>query len=470
MQRHLVGRVRSYLVPAILIALVVLLPSVAFAQDADDEFTKALAKGPFAAAAAAFVGGLLVNLTPCVYPLIVITTSVFGAKQAKSRWEAAALSTCFVLGMCILYTTLLVVTGVLHGAFGALMAKPSVNIGIAVIFTALAASSFGAFEIALPESAMQRLSGVGGIGYKGAIALGLVSGIIAAPCSGPVTIGMITWIGTKGSVSYGAAMGFAFSIGLGLPTWFVGTFAAGLPKGGKWMVWVKSFFGCVMLGVVLYYLKNAFPKMALLAHHNTWFIIAAIELAAFGLALGAVHVNWDDGGFGTKVRKGVGIVATVAGGFLAVIAFSKPKEATADELQAQLQTIESQPRGEGGPAEPQRMLPDETQWATDFDKAKAQAIAESRPMIVDFGAEWCPACKELEKNTFPDSKVRAAAGKFLPVHVDCTEEAVYDAAQEKYGVKGLPTVLIINSKGEEKKRINKFLEPDKFLEELQGID
>ncbi len=243
-----------------------------------------------------------------------------------------------------------------------------------------------------------------------------------------------------------------------------------MPKGGKWMVWVKSFFGCVMLAVALYYLKNVFPSMIKLAHHSTWFIIAAAELLVLGLALGAVHVNWDDGGVLTKVRKGLGILATVAGGFLLVMSFSKPKEATAEELQAQLADALAQPQSGDGPKEPPRLLPDEAQWATDFDKAKAQAIAESRPMIVDFGAEWCPACKELEKNTFPDSKVRAAAGKFLPVHVDCTEDTVFDTAQAKYGVKGLPTVLIINSKGEEKKRISKFLEPEQFLEELKGID
>ena len=97
-------------------------------------------------------------------------------------------------------------------------------------------------------------------------------------------------------------------------------------------------------------------------------------------------------------------------------------------------------------------------------------MKESRPMIVDFGAEWCPACKELEKQTFPDEKVRTAAGNFVGVHIDCTDEDVLAVAQKKYGVKGLPTVLLINSKGEEKKRFTKFLEPGEFVEELQGID
>src|SRR6185295_1675954 len=111
-----------------------------------------------------------------------------------------------------------------------------------------------------------------------------------------------------------------------------------------------------------------------------------------------------------------------------------------------------------------KMLPEESEWATDFEKAKAQAIAENRPMLVDIGAEWCPACKELERNTFPDPKFREAAGHFVPVHVDCTKDDAYDAAQAKYGVQGLPVVLLINSKGEEKKRIKKFLEPGEFID------
>ncbi len=197
MHRHLLDRVTRYAVPFVLVALAVMLPSIALAQDADDAFTQALTRGYLPAAGVAFTFGLGVNLTPCVYPLIVITTSVFGAKQAKSRWQAAALSSFYVLGMCVLYTTILVVTAVVGGAFGSLMAKPAVNIALAVVFIALAASSFGAFEIALPESTMQRLSGVGGVGYRGAIALGVVSGLIAAPCSGPITLGMMTFIAQR---------------------------------------------------------------------------------------------------------------------------------------------------------------------------------------------------------------------------------------------------------------------------------
>lgn len=442
---------------------VLALPSIAMAGESN-VFTDAVAKGPVAAGVAAFFGGLAVNLTPCVYPLIVITTAVFGAKQAKSRLHAASLSTAYVAGICVLYTTILVATAILGGTFGAMLSNRWVICAISAIFVALALSMFGLFDLTLPESVMQRISGVGGVGYGGAFMLGLVSGLIAAPCSGPVTIGMMTWIGKSGSVGLGALVGFAFSLGLGLPTWFVGTFAASLPKGGKWMVWVKSFFGCVLLGVALYFLKDAFPQLAGPAKHESKFIAISAFVCILGIALGSVHVNWDDGGIGTKVRKTLGIAFTVAGGFLAIASLEKPREATAEELADALKAQ----KVTDDPQKPQRIL----EWITDEEKAVSAAKEEKRPLMLDFRADWCGACKELERETFSDARVKVAAGNFVAVRVDATNEddPKIAAIQKKYDVKNLPTVLIIDSDGKERKRINEFVKPDEFLTVIKDVD
>src|SRR5258708_2998402 len=151
-----------------------------------DLFTRTLARGPLYATLAALAGGLLVCLTPCVYPMIAITVSVFGARQSRSRIEAMGLSTAFVLGIAAMLTPLGLAAGLTGSLFGSALSNPWVVWGIAGVFLALSASMFGAFEFVLPSAITNRLSQLGGLGYGGAFLIGLLSGVIAAPCTGPV--------------------------------------------------------------------------------------------------------------------------------------------------------------------------------------------------------------------------------------------------------------------------------------------
>jgi thioredoxin:protein disulfide reductase len=433
--------------------LVLLVPAIAAAQE-PDRFTKALEEGPVFAAGAALVGGLLVSLTPCVYPMIAITVSVFGAKEAKSRKEAMLLSTCFVLGMSVLFTSILVASALTGSVFGSFLSNKWVLVGIAVVFVALAASMFGAFEMVLPDSVMQKLSGVGGIGFGGAFLLGLVSGLVAAPCTGPVLTGIILWIGKTQNVALGALVGATFSIGLGIPFWLVGTFAVSLPKAGKWMVGVKSFFGIVMVVVALYFLKSGFPAIAVLARTGTPFLAVMAAVVVVGLLLGAVHLSWDDGGVGVKVRKTLGIVLTVVGGFLFVASFDVPKEAPVAILDPSVTT--------------DKLLA----WEHREEDALAKAKAEKRPMIVDFTADWCGACKQLTRETFEHPRVMKEASNFVAVKIDATddENEQINAVKGKYKVVGLPTVVVLDSNGIERKRFNEFVGPDQFMAAIEGIN
>jgi thiol:disulfide interchange protein DsbD len=402
-------------------------------------FTRAVAQGPVYAGIAAFLGGLAVCGTGCVYPMIAITVSVFGARQSPSRLHAMALSTAFVLGIATMFTPLGVIAGYTGSLFGSVLSNPWVLAFIAVVFLALAASMFGAFDIALPSWLNNRLAQLGGMGYRGAFVLGLVSGLIASPCTGAPLTGILLWIGQTRNPALGAAAMFAFSLGLGLPFWLVGTFALSLPKAGKWMVAIKSGFGIVLAVTALYFLKNAIPPLAHAARPDAWFGLAALALTALGVALGAVHLTFDQGAV-ASVRKALGVAASVAGLFLVVGWLQAPRAKLA--------------------------------WEPSEQVARTRAESEKRPMLVDFTAEWCGACNELSRITFADPKVMSEASRFVAVKVDATHEddPTVDVIKDRYRVVGLPTVVLVGSDGKERTRFTEFVPPERFLSAIRQID
>ncbi|HET9931634.1 MAG TPA: cytochrome c biogenesis protein CcdA, partial [Polyangiaceae bacterium] len=248
----------ALLLPALLVGLLVAPSAWASAPDA---FTRALEKGPIYAGLAALLGGFLVSLTPCVYPMIAVTVSVFGARKAKSRWEGVGLSAAFVLGIVAMFVPLGVIAGLSGSMFGSVLQSRWVLVGISLLFLAMASSLFGAFEFALPAGLTNRLAQMGGIGYRGAFALGLACGLIASPCTGPVLTGILAFITQTRSAALGALAMGAFALGLGAPFFVVGAFAVQLPKSGHWMVRIKSLLGIVLVVVAAYFLSTAFPGL-----------------------------------------------------------------------------------------------------------------------------------------------------------------------------------------------------------------
>ncbi|HEY2409106.1 MAG TPA: cytochrome c biogenesis protein CcdA [Polyangiaceae bacterium] len=430
------------LTAALLVLAVLVAPGLALAAtpEGSDAFTRALEKGPLYAALAAFAGGFLVSLTPCVYPMVAVTVSVFGAAEARSRAHGALLSLAFVLGMVAMFVPLGVVAGTSGQIFGSVLQSRAVVLSLAALFVALAAAMFGAFEFALPSALTNRLANLGGIGYKGAFLLGAACGLIASPCTGPVLTGILAFIARTRSASLGALAMTAFALGLGVPFFVVGTFAVQLPKSGAWMVHVKSVLGIVLLVVALYLMNSAFPSLTGFVHGSARFYGVAALLALSGLALGAVHREFGEPGVLPKLRKALGVLLVTAGAFLCIAALIKPKNLIA--------------------------------WEHQVDEARARAQRESRPLLVDFTASWCGACKELDKVTFSSPDVAPEMARFVTVKVDASndDDPKVEATLAYFKVVGLPTVVIFDSQGKEAKRYNDFVPPETFLSGIRAVE
>lgn len=386
-----------------------------------------------------FVAGLATSLTPCVYPMIAITVSVFGAREAKSKLEGALLSTAFVAGIAALFTPLGVLSALTGMAFGSPLANPWVIGFLVLLFLVMALSMFGAFEMNLPPALQNRLAQVGGVGYRGAFLIGLVAGVIAAPCTGPVLAVLLSWVGTTRDAGFGALSLFVYSIGLGLLFWVVGTFAVSLPKSGRWLEGVKAAFGVVMLALAVYF---ALPllDLPLPTQRTPAWLVGGLALAVLGLGLGAVHLSFHDPSWRVRFRKGLAIAMAVVG------------------LVASVKWVEALPAGT------------QIAWLEDYDRAREIALAESRPMLVDFGAEWCKACKEIEHEALSDPRVVAEARRFVPVRVDLsTGKATPEkwALLEHYEQPGLPLVVLHHGDGREAARVTGPVEAERFLDMMR---
>ena len=239
--------------------------------------------------------GFLTALTPCVYPMIPITVSIFGARAGVPRGRALLLATAYVLGIAVMFGTLGTTFGLVGRAFGTFLANPWVIVPLALFFVAMGLSMFGAFEVALPSELQARLSRIGGRGLGGAFLMGLVAGIIAAPCTGPPLASLLAYVATTRNAGWGFVLLATYGVGVGLPFWLLAGFSMSLPKPGAWMEWVKSVFGIALFAAALYYLKNVVPALAHFGSGKPTFALEMAALVLVGIGLGAVHASFHGG-------------------------------------------------------------------------------------------------------------------------------------------------------------------------------
>jgi thiol:disulfide interchange protein DsbD len=445
--------VNRRLTQSLVLMMLLLSPAMAFAGNCMDggggsdtgRFQQILeTHGAVVAVLMSFGFGVIASLTPCVYPMVPITVSIFGATgEQSSRLRGAALSGTFVLGIAALFTPMGVISALSGKLMGSALSNQWVSLGLAALFLALAASMFGAFELALPSSLTNKLSTVGGVGFKGAFVMGLVMGLIAAPCTGPFLTGMVTVIATTKNVALGTASLFSFALGLGVIFFIAGAFAVNLPKGGAWMMGIKWISGVGLAYMAFSYLRDKFePIRKLVDHPSTTFGAVAGGILLVGVVLGVIHMMAERRkspiAHLSKPMKLASILPSVAGAAMLFtwLGLNHNVDPNAPEIV----------------------------WMTNEQAALDKANAEGKPVLIDFGAEWCAACKKLEHQTFPDPNVRSEAQRFVTLRVDATDDEDVNVTKlkDKYKVVGLPTVIMLDKTGKEVVRFNDFVKPDAF--------
>jgi len=380
------------------------------------------------------LGGLGLVLTPCVYPLIPITMSYFGGQASNSKGKTIVLALLYVLGMALINSTIGTVAALSGGLLGAFMTNPIVLIFIAGVLLALALSMFGLYEFGLP-SFLTNMTGGSKTGYFGALLMGMTMGIVAAPCIGPFVIGLLTYVASTGNPFIGFSMFFTLSLGLGIPFIFLAFFSgriSNLPKAGDWMVGVRTIFGVILVGMALYFLNPIIPDTIFAVLLPLFLVISGIYLLVFNKA------GDNTRGFST-FKKILAILAIFAAGY-----FAKPEN---NENQVKMN------------------------WVKFSQEYYETAVADEKPVMIDFYADWCIPCKELDKLTFTDDEIIKLSEKFNLVKVDLTSGAEGDikALKDKYKVKGVPTIVFIDKNGKEMKhhRTLGFVEPEKFIVKMQ---
>lgn len=414
--------------------------------------------GYFIALGLAFITGLLLSFSPCTYPMIPITVSIF-AGQDRSVGKGFIMSLFYVGSMALVYGLMGMIVASVGGVFGAWLANPGVVIAIAIVFVIFSLSMFGLYELQVPMALRQKLGtkgGGGGVG--GAILLGIVAALVVSPCVGPFVAGILLYIATSGSPLLGFVILFVFALGLGTLFVIIGTFSNAinrLPGAGGWMEQVKKFFGFVLLLMAIYFLRTIIPSsvVALLTG------LLLLALAVFG---GGFDRLTPESGFFARLKKFVGILSLLAAvyllfGLMLSGGFIHPP------------VHHWWPGGGGSVAVEQAHIA----WEEDLEAGLARAEREDKPVLIDTWATWCVNCRVLEKKTFGHPEVVAAADRFIPIKVQL-EKANSPQTRDfmkRFGLKqySLPTTLILDSGGRVRKVLPGVIGPDDMIEHMEQV-
>ena len=416
-------------------------------------FTEKLAsQGLLTNLAIFFLVGIGLAFTPCVFPMFPILSSLIAGQQNLSTKKAFALSFVYIQGMAVTYAALGLVVAALGGQVQGYLQHPYVLISFSLLFVLLAMSMFGWYEIKLPSGMMNKLTQVSnnqkGGNYIGVFLMGVLSGLIASPCTTAPLSAALLFVAQSGDYLVGGLTLYVLSLGMGVPLLLLGTSGGKLlPKAGGWMEQVKTLFGFIMLVVPLILLERIVD-----------FEIILLVAGLLALATALYLHYWQSGQSQGKLKTALWFAATllvITGASLTKNYFwPTPTLAASTEQQAQKQEF--------------KLVAN----LAELKQAIAEANDEGRLVMVDLYAEWCAACKEFEKYTFPEQNVQAEFAHFELLKIDLTEsDETTIEVMEEYTVFGLPSILFFNTQGEElaELRVTGFLNAEDFTERLINI-
>ncbi len=327
-----------------------------------------------------FLTGLAVNLTPCVYPMLTVTSALFKPKEGETIAHSFGKAALYVLGIAVMYSSLGYFAASTGKLFGAALQNSWVLGLVAVLMFGLGLSMLGVFQINVPNVWLNRLNPLRKLNFVGMFVSGMLVGVFAAPCIGPPVLGLLAMVANNGDPKFGFTAFFIFSLGMGLPYLILGTFSSlitKLPKAGKWLIWVERIFGVILIGFAVFYL--------------------------------ALALHWQ---------------------------IPKPGRV---EI-----------------------------WQPFTEEKFQKAVSEQKPVIIDFFAEWCLGCHELDINVFSRPAIQAKLKQVVALRVDATdlEEPVAAKLLEQYELIGLPTVLFLDRSGNEVKEAR--VEGAVSMEDFEG--
>jgi len=422
----------------------------------EDDRVAALLRGGFWLAVASFFGfGLLLSFTPCVLPMVpILSSAIVGAGHPVTKTKGFLLASAYVLGMAITYAAAGVAAGLSGAMLSATLQNPWVVGAFAAVFVVLAVSMLGFFELQLPVALQSRIAAASnrfhGGHAAGVFSMGVLSALILGPCVAAPLAGALLYISQSSDVVLGGSALFAMALGMGVPLLVIGASAGALlPKAGPWMDTVKRFFGVLLLGVAIYLISPFIPVPVQMFLWGALSIAMAIWLMVVDPSPAGAH------GF-QRVAKVIGVIALITGIAYLVGAFSGSRD-----ILRPLSGLRDPGTSAAGAHE------------TPFRKVKnvaeleaAISAAAGRTVMLDFYADWCVSCKEMERFTFSDERVQKRFGDMVLLQADVTANNADDAALlKRFRLFGPPGIVFFDREGREIQglRVIGFQPADRFV-------